>query len=329
MADNTIVMQGAFTSNGSPHTLILRSDVDWMMTWNLTEIATTNQWASVKHYWQRELPFGDHIVDYHAANSQAVSTTTGIVGINGVTNLPGFYPIDSSLPQTGTPIAVTAGTNATQPVYSTANTGVLRAGAIVRLYGTQHSTINGLDFSVDTVVAGNSFRLANTIATAPGVAAGGNGFWRYVAPDLATYKLFYPSNRVIANITQAANGVVTTLVDHGYASGQRLRMKVPATNGMVELDNREVTITVLSASTFSIDVNTVGMTAFRFPLPAIAPCTPAEVVPVGTAPSLVTNLTGATQNIGYIGMVLGAGAGCPAGQNGDVIKWLCGKSFNV
>ena len=71
------------------------------------------------------------------------------------------------------------------------------------------------------------------------------------------------------------------------------------------------------------------MTAFRFPLPAIAPCTPAEVVPVGTAPSLVTNLTGATQNIGYIGMVLGAGLGSPAGQNGNVIKWLCGKSFNV
>lgn len=327
MADNTIVMQGHFTSNGGPHTLILRSDVDWMMTWNLTEIAGAGvQDASVKHYWQRDMAFGDHFIDYYLADNNkgiGVSLTT-----TGGTARPGFYPIDSSLPQTGTPIAVTAGTNATQPVYSTANTGVLRAGAIVRLYGTQHSTINGLDFSVDDVNANNSFRLANTLATAPGAAVN-TGFWRYVAPDLATYKLFYPSNRVIANITQAANGVVTTLVDHGYASGQRLRMKVPATNGMVELDNREVTITVLSASTFSIDVNTVGMTAFRFPLPAIAPCTPAEVVPVGTAPSLVTNLTGATQNIGYIGMVLGAGLGSPAGQNGNVIKWLCGKSFNV
>lgn len=323
MADNTIVMQGAFTSNGAPHTLILRSDVDWMMTWNLTQTAGDAANKSIKHYWQRDFAFGDHIIDYHGAASKIVYSTNGATA-----NLPGFYPIDSSLPQTGAPVAVTAGTNATQPVYSTANTGVLRAGAIVRLYGTAHSTINGLDFTVDTVV-NNTFRLANTIATAPGAIAGANGFWRYVAPDLATYKLFYPSNRVIANITQAANGVVTTLVDHGYASGQRLRMKVPATNGMVELDNREVTITVLSASTFSIDVNTIGMTAFRFPLPAIAPCTPAEVVPVGTSPSLVTNLTGATQNIGYLGIVLAAGEGCPAGENGDEIKWLAGKSFNL
>lgn len=329
MADNTIIQQGHFTSAGIPHTLVLRSDVDWVMTWNMTTTAAAVQWDSVKHYWQREMPFGDHIIDYHAAATQAVSTTTGIVGFNAVANRPGFYPIDSSSLTPGAPIAVTAGTNATQPVYSTANTGILRAGSIVRVVNSAHTNLNGLDFTVDTIVANTSFRLANTLATAPGVIAGAAGFWRYLAPDLATYKLFYPGNRVIANITAANPAVVTTLVDHGYTSGQIVRMNVPATCGMTEMNGLTATVTVLTAGTFSLNVDASAFTAFNYPLPAIVPFTPAEVIPMGDT---ATVLGGATRNQGYIGIVLGSGgavSGSPAGVNGDVIKWLAGKSFNL
>jgi len=327
MADNTILQQGLFTSTGVAKTIVLRSDIDWMMTWNLTTIAGSTQWDSVRHYWQRELPVGDHVIDFHAAATQVVSTTTGIVGFNGVANRPGFYLIDSSGMVPGAPIAVTAGTNATQPVYSTGTTIPLQAGAIVRVQNTAHTNLNGLDFSVDTVVPATSFRLANTLATAPGAIAGALGTYRYIAPDLATYKLFYPGNRVIANITAAHPAVVTTLVDHGYTSGQIVRMKVPAACGMTQMNDLTGVVTALTAATFSINIDATAFTAFNFPLPAAVPFTPAEVIPMG---DIATTLLGSTRNQGYIGIILGSGgavSGSPAGVNNDVIKWVAGKSF--
>ena len=334
MADNTIIQQGHFTSAGVPVTLNLRSDVDWIETWNMTTAAAGVQWDSVYHYWQREMPFGDHIIHYHAAASQVISSTTGLVGFNGVTNRAGFYPINSttSYLNPGAPIAITAGTNATQPVYSTATTAPLTAGAIVRIQNTAHTNLNGLDFSVDTIVAATSFRLANTIATAPGLVAGANGTWRYVAPDVATYNMYYPSKRVIANITQANPAVITTLVDHGFTTGQQIRINLPAVCGMIELNGVLATVTNINASTFSINVDTTTFTAFNFPLPAIVPFTPAEVVPVGMTPNLVGTFGDAMTNVGYIGIVLGSGgavSGTPTGVTGDVIKWRAGKSFNL
>jgi len=330
MADNTIIQQGLFTSTGVNKTIVLRSDVDWMMTWNLTTIAGATQWDSIRHYWQRELPFGDHVIDYHAAATQAVSTTTGVAGFNGVANRPGFYLIDSSTVNStpGAAVAVAAGTNATQPVYSTANTSPLAAGAIVRVTTATHNNINGLDFTVDTIVANTSFRLANTLATAPGGVAGA-GFWRYIAPDVATYNMFYPSKRVIANITAANPAVVTTLVDHGYTTGQVVRIMVPAACGMTQMNGLLGTVTNLTAATFSINIDSTLFTAFNFPLPAAVPFTPAEVIPVGDGNAV---LTGATVNQGYLGIVLasaGAVSGSPAGVNNDVIKWVAGKSFNT
>lgn len=328
MADNTIIQQGSFVSTGLTTTIPLRSDIDWMETINYTASATTTQWLAVRHFWQRGMAVGDGVAYYHAAATSAMNILPVATGWNGAV-YPGFYLIDSSAALLGPNIAVTAGTNATQPVYSTANTALLAAGSIVRINNTAHTNINGLDFSVDTIVANTSFRLANTLATAPGAIAGAAGFWRYVAPDLETYKLFYPANRTIANISQAANAVVTTLVDHGYTTGQQVRIKVPAACGMIEINDLTGTVTNINASTFSININTTTFTAFNFPLPAAVPFTPAEVIPAGETPNLLGLLGDSTTNVGYIGMMLGAGVGGPAGQVNDVIYWKAGKSFNV
>lgn len=325
MADNTILQQGYFTSTGVNKTINLRSDVDWMMTWNLTNIAAGVQWKATRHQWQIEYINGDHIIDYHAAASQVVSMTNGLTGYNGVVR-PGFYRINSSVyseAAIGAPIAVTAGTNATQPVYATATTAPLTAGAIVRVWGGAHTNLNGLDFTVDTIVAATSFRLANAIATAPGVVNGA-GFYRYIAPDLATYKIFTPGRRIVANITAADPAVVTTLVDHGYSTGDIVRLSVPAGCGMTSMNSREARITVLTASTFSLNIDSTAFGAFAFPLPAAVPFTPAVVTPVG---EITASLLNPLRDQSYMGIVLAAGEGSPAGENGDVIKWLGGKSF--
>jgi hypothetical protein len=323
----TVINQGVFTSTGVAKTLQIRSDVDWMQTINYTNCLASTQWDAVRHYWQRGLAANDGFAWYHAAATAAESFSTCAAGWNGAV-YPGFTLVDSSLGTLGAAIAVTAGTNATQPVYSTANVGNLTTGSIVRVTGTAHTNLNGLDFTVDAVTPATSFRLQNTLATAPGVIAGAAGFWRLVAPDLATYNLFYPGNRVIANITQASPAVVTTLVDHGLTTGQRVRIKVPTGSGMVEINGLEGTVTYVSAGTFSIDIDSTGFTAYNFPLPGALPVDRAQVIPIGISLSTTTLLTDATRNQSYLGMILGAGAGSPAGENNDVIYWTAGKSFS-
>ena len=330
MADNTIIQQGTFTSTGLDQVLTVRSDVDWVEVYNTTHAAGNTQWDAVKWYWQRGMTADDGIVEYHAAASQALSMSTCATGYNGVV-MRGFTLIDSTSLTLGAATAVTAGTNATQPVYSTGNTRTLQNGGIVRIQNTAHTNVNGLDFSVDAVTVNTNFRLANALQQAPGVIAGANGTWRFVAPNATVYDMFYPAKRVIANITQANPGVVTTLVDHNYVTGQQIRLTVPTACGMIELHDQLVTITRVNASTFSIGIDTSGYTAFAFPLPAAVPFTPAEAGPVGE----VTTSTAALENTGLIGIILGTSAtanvaaGSPGGGTGDAMIWRAGKSFNL
>jgi len=331
MAYNTIIQQGHFTSDSTDKIIALRSDVDWVKVYNLTNIEASTQWDGVTWWWQREMAQDDAIVEFHAAASQVTSMSTAAVGFNGAV-YRGISLIDSSDKTPGAPVAVTAGTNATQPVYSTATTGRMINGSIVRIQNTAHDNVDGLDFTVDTVTLNTSFRLANALQQAPGLIAGAAGTYRLIAPNATVYNMWYPRKRVIANITQAAAGVVTTLVDHGYTTGQKVRMQVSDDCGMVELNGQLVTITNLTASTFSINVDTTGYTAFAFPLPAAVPFTHAQVIPVGE--DLTTNVIGAaTLNTAFIGMILGTSAnaaisaGSPGGTTADVIKWVAGKSF--
>lgn len=80
--------------------------------------------------------------------------------------------------------------------------------------------------------------------------------------DLTTGILtFNPDvDRLIASITKANPGVVTTSVAHGYATGNLIDLSTPG--GMGELNNTSVTITVLSATTFSIGINTTSFSTY-------------------------------------------------------------------
>lgn len=64
----------------------------------------------------------------------------------------------------------------------------------------------------------------------------------------------------VTGITQANPGVVTTDLDHNYATGQVV--KITGIMGMTELNGESLTATVLSPTTFSIGVNTSSFTAW-------------------------------------------------------------------
>ena len=69
-----------------------------------------------------------------------------------------------------------------------------------------------------------------------------------------------PLAAAIAGITKATNGVVTTRQPHGWASGQSIVLN--SIGGMTALNGATVTIAVLSATAFSIGVNTTGYSAY-------------------------------------------------------------------
>lgn len=330
MAYGTIIQQGSFVSTGSAQIINLVTGVDWFECYNWTNahagIAAT---TGINWYWQRGMPVNDGLV--WGYNATPAWFSGNIITAGGT----GFALITSSPVTLGAVTAVTDGTNATQPVFSTANTGTLTAGAIVRVFSTNQTNLNGLDFTIDTVIANTSFRLANALEQAPGVTAGAAGSYVMVAPNLTVYQNYYPKKRVIANITAANPAVVTTLIDHGYTTGQAVRMLVPAVCGMTQLNNQLVTVTNINAGTFSINVDTTNYTAFNFPLPAAVPFTPAEVIPVGEDSTVApNNLSDAFVDLNFSGIQLAASPGAgpffgPAGVAGDVIYWKAGKSENV
>lgn len=330
--DGTILQQGRFTSDGTRTTLAIRSDVDWMYVYNETAIAQAAADLGAVFYWQRGMAQGRGIVTTKLGTVANDPTTIGQIAA-----LAGFTLVnEGSDALVGPAVAFTATSNATQPIVSTGSTAGLQAGDVVRLSQLASTPpdaepLLGIDFQIDTIVANTSFRIANALATAPG-AAGTAGFWRKVNIDSP----FYPQTRYIVNITQAAQAVVRTSVAHGYVPGQEVKFNISSSlNGMVELNGVTATIVSATTNTFTVDVDTTGMTAFTFPTTVLwVPYTPASVTPAGqnTAFALANNLNtlaDASLNTSIIGMQLAAGISSPAGQNGDVIYWVAGKSYLV
>jgi len=322
MAFNTCIQQGYFVSNGTPATIQVRSGVDWIEVYNYTQIAASNVLTGYQFYWQLGMPQGGGLVYVSNAAATAIDLAVTLPG-------NGFTLVDSSMVAPGPKIATTAITNATQPVVSTANTAGLSVGSVVRLSSTAAlPNIMGVDFTIDTIVNNTSFRISNALANAPG-AVGGAGFYQVIPYD----PIYYPTKRYIVDITNAALAVVTTSVNHGYVAGQSIRLSVPSQFGMTQANGLLVDIVqVLSASTFSISLSTTAFSAFVYPGPGAVPFTPAYCNPVGEETDAFSNpnlLDDATVNTAYIGVMLAAGILAPAGQNGDLIYWKAGKSFNT
>ena len=323
MSTGTIILQGSFVASGNNERVVIRSDADWMSVWNYTVIAAATANFGAYFYWQRGMAANDGIINHFNAAGTEMVLTTAAAGPVG-----GFTLVDTSGNPLTAAVAITAATNATRPVCNTGNTAGLITGSIVRLYTmTGQQSLAGYDFEIDTVVANTSFRIRYAMANAPGAAATA-GSYRIIRWD----PIYYPRWRFIANITRAAAAVVTTTVTHGYTVGQVIRFNIPAQFGMIQLDGLAATITAVTASTLTININTAAFAAFAFPLPAAVRFTQATLAPVGedTAAVLavpVAALQDAVFNEAILAMDLAAGNTSPAGNANDVLYWTIGKSF--
>lgn len=113
--------------------------------------------------------------------------------------------------------------------------------------------------------------------------------------------MFQRAMRTILSITQANPIVVTTTFngttpgDHQYQTGLIARLIIPSGFGMVQANKKLAPITVLTTSTFSMDID--GTSFDPFVIPAIEPGhygTVAQVVPVGEVNEILTE---STQNV--------------------------------
>jgi len=366
--DGTIIGQGSFVANfvglanpnpgvasigqSNPVIIAIPSGADWVSVRNYTQFGTVgsaagayfngtaNATPGAEFYWQRGMAPGTGIVEaYKAAATAALSGDTLVSG--GFTLYDPSGQSTGAQPLLGPTVAVTAVTNATRPVLSTASTAGVSVGSVVRLSNTAQSDVNGQDFVVGAVVVNTSITLlaaSNALANAPG-AIGGAGFYRIVYNGNS--QLFYPRNRVVTNITQAVNAQVSVGRAHGLTPGQEVRFNIPAVSGMIQLNPQlnnnyfpvgasaaAIVLSVVDDYNFTINIDTSAYTAFTYPTIAQQPSNFPEVTPIGedTATSLVALgaqiptiaglqifntqtglLADATVNTGFLGMILGSG----------------------
>ena len=324
----TTTLQGSFTSTGVNTFIPLESGVDWMVVYNLNQANAAQTVAvGVKYYWQNGFAQNSKWVTFksnavNAANLEQYITTNG------------FQYQDTSIQQPGMAnVTVESVTGAAVPVVLTSLGTGLVAGNIVRLYNIVGAEqLGGIDFTVgNSTLTNTSFSLDYMSQIVAAAEAGDNAAWALIPYD----PIYYPTHRYITAISQAANAVVTLSVTHGYQVGQTLRMVVPAVYGMSQMNGLLGIILAVNAATntVTVNINSIGFTAFAFPVTADVAFTPAMTVPVGedTATALANNvniLSDATVNTAQTGMLLTGGVNNPGGANDDVIFWMAGKTFS-
>lgn len=332
----TIISQGTFTqpSTAINQTIPLPSGVDYFVTTNLTQMATTaNPGVCVKGEWFGGGLFADNDgLRWTKTNS---SSAINITKFSTATASNGFTYV-RTYPQPQAALTGTTITNANPAVASVTNT-YSEGDQVVIYNAVGMQQISGMTFTISSV-SGSGFTL--TGLNASGFSAGATSFLvRRVAPALPVQPQFY----YVTGVTQAAQGVVTTSQKHNYVVGQCVEFSIPGALGMIQLNNfyqpqsKPPMITAVTDYTFTINVNTTGYTAFAFPTSAQSPTAQlfATVAPQGQRATFnpITNVqTGynflqvpfhTALFIPY--MILPAGAQSPGGQANDVIVWQAYK----
>lgn len=310
-------LTGTFVSTGAAFLLNLPTGYDRIDLVNLTDIGSAAAEAPVmKATGTSSMAAGSALVSLKTNGAATIDLESGITA-DGFT-----FIADTGGLAIGPTTVLTASTNVIAPVVSTATPAAV--GQVVRLYSTTAALqLSGMDYQVTAVTPGVNMTLGN-VGTAPGSAATAGSF-RIINAD----SRFYPRTRYISAVTAAASAVITTTVDHGYAVGQKVRIYIPRFWGMTQLDNTVGTITAITASTFTINVSTLGFTAFAYPTSAQAAAGIGFPIVVPFGEDIVSpyeNLLGdGVRNISETGVVIGTAVQTTA----KTYQWLARKGATV
>lgn len=281
---------GSFTSdstNMKQIALSARPDYFWLR--NRTAWGDDAAETSVESWWRYGMA-------QDAAQTTDQAVTSGILSSEAVTT-GGFIFIDTANPPVYAALA-TSGTDVDKTTYvvTMANTGSIAVGDWVRLYGTTAMLqVAGYPFQVTAVTANTNITLGYMASGGQVMAADATaGFVKKYIPNM-----MYPRHAWIANISQAAQAVVSFTGKNDYTPGEILSFRVSSDFGMDEMNNVQARVlSVTNSSTVSsvtLDLDTTGFTAFAFPTSAVAAAgvSPAIAVPAGSG---VVPLAGSASN---------------------------------
>lgn len=83
----------------------------------------------------------------------------------------------------------------------------------------------------------------------------------------------------IESITNAYPMLVTTIDDHHYVAGMRVRFQIPSMFGMVQLNSVEVQVLSVTSNTLTVNLDSSNFTPFAYPSPLPEAYTPPVVIP--------------------------------------------------
>lgn len=114
---------------------------------------------------------------------------------------------------------------------------------------------------------------------------------------MATVVMYYPGYsqvqvqenlrcQTIASVTNANPCVVTTVNNHDYVAGMKVRFLIPPPFGMVQLNDVNVQVLSITAKTLTLDLNSINFYAFSYPSQLPISYTPPSVIPNSSGPYL-------------------------------------------
>lgn len=329
----TIVSQGTFIQPATAVGMYIPvpSGADYFKTINYTKMLAAAPTGCVMGEW-----FGGGIsavndgIRWRKSGSAALLADAFSVSTasNGFTYYD-KYP-EPSAALTGTTI-----TNASPAVASVTNT--YSNGDQVVIYNSVGAEMySGMTFTISSV-SGSGFTLLGL--NTPGSAA-----TAFQVRRVSPFPRVTPPFLYVTAITQAASAQVTVSQASMVTVGQKLEFQIPASFGMVQLNNFNqaqslpaVVTAIVDAYNFTINVNTTNYSAFAFPATALSPTAQlfATCAPAGqsTQFNAITNVTTGYDftkvpfhSGGFIPtMYLPSGSLSPAGEATETIVWQAFK----
>ena len=92
--------------------------------------------------------------------------------------------------------------------------------------------------------------------------------------------------QTIASVTKANPCVVTTVNDHGYPAGVKVRFLIPTQFGMVNLNLVNVQVIAVTLNTLTLDLDSTNFNTFSYPSPLPNAYTNPSVIPNSSGPYL-------------------------------------------
>ena len=108
---------------------------------------------------------------------------------------------------------------------------------------------------------------------------------------------YTPSEFVISGVTRGAQTTITTSDDHNYTIGQQVRLVIPPSFGIRQLNGKTAFVTSLPATNQVIlDLYSTNMDAYV----ASSEPTPAQILAIGSINSGATNSSNVVSTLTYI-----------------------------